>query len=669
MRYNFSLNNFFPRFPPHERARKFGQEGSPEFARKVKEHRDFIIGKLEAITNRFISGIRSNLHSFPPSVARLLRSMYSLLMTSGRLEPREVNAVCVDVVFDLFICPAMVDPNPVGIIDTPISYIARSNLMQVAQILQTLALWKWEDVDPRLHDLYSRFDKEAMSSVLEAMLEAGEMSEEAEEMSEMAGASAFRSGETANEGSKLSRLALLLTRDQLSQLIQFLRSLRDNASKVENLDLTEVASLVGSLPENLPGSDSSATTNNNPISKSASMTSTKSDDSSSTDSLRSKKQALASRLSTAVNTGKAAVERQVKSKLGNDSSGVSLSEDSEQVGSLGDDGPPIVPRDPDTVLVIPLVESSGAEPPGFLSEEHVLTRSRQASRVVRMNLANLPGGSGSAVSEENSSFISGAAGEKRTRFSLSHDEGSIGNTSDNLEAISEAASNHSLASSLEDEVDAVEDPIIDNLSDMVSANVSGRGTPNVSGRDTPSSQVTNDDEIVVGGRDENVDNEPDGDNVPAVAAAAAPQPNNPAGGPRVPPPQGAGAMGAAGNPPRLQPARGRGILGGRKNGEPDLEEKFGRFEIKPPSRPGAAAGQGLFSEHGDETRSMVSDTWSTDVLGSDTETTTGDGERLLGDLDELSRNRMLDELVVPTSSAGGTNSKFVCVSSNVENLT
>lgn len=82
--------------------------------------------------------------------------MYSLLMSSGRAEPREVNAVCVDVIFDLFICPAMVDPNPVGIIDTPISYIARSNLMQVAQILQVLALWKWEDIDPRLMDLYSR---------------------------------------------------------------------------------------------------------------------------------------------------------------------------------------------------------------------------------------------------------------------------------------------------------------------------------------------------------------------------------------------------------------------------------------------------------------------------------------------------------------------------------
>ena len=51
-------------------------------------------------------------------------------------------------------------------------------------------------------------------------------------------------------------------------------------------------------------------------------------------------------------------------------------------------------------------------------------------------------------------------------------------TSDNLEAISEAASSHSAASDIEN----------DNLSDMVSANVSGRGTPSISGRDTPISQ-------------------------------------------------------------------------------------------------------------------------------------------------------------------------------------
>jgi hypothetical protein len=71
--------------------------------------------------------------------------------------------------------------------------------------------------------------------------------------------------------------------------------------------------------------------------------------------------------------------------------------------------------------------------------------------------------------------------------------------SDNLEAVSEAASNHSAASSLDIEEggEGEEDPP-DNLSDMVSANVSGRGTPSISGRDTPSSQVTEGEEIASG---------------------------------------------------------------------------------------------------------------------------------------------------------------------------
>ena len=99
------------------------------------------------------------------------------------------------------------------------------------------------------------------------------------------------------------------------------------------------------------------------------------------------------------------------------------------------------------------------------------------------------------------------ANEKRTRFSLSNDQDSIGvvwlhdfrlvtipnvavfcpllsATSDILEATSEAASSHSVETDSEN----------DNLSDMVSANVSGRGTPSISGRDTPLSQAAGDGE-------------------------------------------------------------------------------------------------------------------------------------------------------------------------------
>lgn len=153
----------------------------------------------------------------------------------------------------------------------------------------------------------------------------------------------------------------------------------------------------------------------------------------------------------------------------------------------------------------------------------------------------------------------GETQEKRTRFSLSHDEGSIGNTSDNLEAVSEAASNHSGASSLESENEDQND----NLSDMVSANVSGRGTPNISGRDTPSSQITEGDEGRVGEGEEIRSNVTEHRQpVPTVS----------------------------------------------KQTRSDIDDKFGKFEIKK---------QEVL---GDETISLVSDTWSTDVLASDSET-------------------------------------------------
>ena len=580
------------RFSPQEKLKKFGREDSPEFKEKMKIHREFIVSKLEVITNRFINGIKSNMHCFPPSLARLLRKMYSLLMASGRSEPKEVNAVCVDVIFDLFICPAMVDPNPVGIIDTPISYIARSNLMQVAQILQVLALWKWEDIDPRLMDLYSRFDKEVMSEVLENMLKAGEMSEDEDTNT---------SDRNQDEDSTLlTRTAVLMTRSQLEGLISLLRSVSGTGS--EMIDKTELTNLLSPLPESIQSASQPGAKTSSPL---------KSDDSRSDSTNRTKKQVLANKLSNVTNK-----TRKMES------------EDSSSFEDIG-----ITSREPETVLVIPICESSSMEMPGLLSEEHVLTQYRQASRVVRMNLDNLPGDSttgGISGSEENSSFLSGAGGEKRTRFSLSHDDGSIGNTSDNLEAISEAASNHSVESSLEDEADHAEDPIVDNLSDMVSANVSGRGTPNVSGRDTPSSQVTEGEEMA----DRAVDNEA-ANEIAADGNQQEPQPEEE-------------------NGDRENMAPPIGVSGGRKSGEPDLEEKFGRFEIKPPNRPPQSAVSGFSSEHGDETVSMVSDTWSTDVLASDTETL-GENDNRSAVLEELARNnsgemsgnRLLDELVVP----------------------
>ena len=309
------------------------------------------------------------------------------------------------------------------------------------------------------------------------------------------------------------------------------------------------------------------------LNKSASLSSA--DSNSSSDS-KSKKQVLASKLSTIIKKEDSTDHGHEQQHSGSPSEAL---------------------MEPDTVVVIPIADGNNcsSDPPGFLSEEQVLARTRQSSRVVRMNLANLTSNDDRDHSEDNNS--TGHVGEKRTRFSISHDDGSIGNTSDNLEAISEAASDHSVDSSLEDEVDQAEDPIIDNLSDMVSANVSGRGTPNVSGRDTPSSQVTEGDEL---GRANVNEDEPVG-----AAGGAGQLPLLPARGQSGdkdqagvnPVEQGRGRGGAAS-------VRGVGVvrgIAGRNRRQNDLEEKFGRFEIKPPR-----SITGSSSLHGDETVSMVS---------------------------------------------------------------
>lgn len=44
------------RFPPEERKRRFGEEGSERYAKNVDAYRKVIIGKLVAISTKFIDG-------------------------------------------------------------------------------------------------------------------------------------------------------------------------------------------------------------------------------------------------------------------------------------------------------------------------------------------------------------------------------------------------------------------------------------------------------------------------------------------------------------------------------------------------------------------------------------------------------------------------------------
>lgn len=82
-----------------------------------------------------MESIKEAMNCFPPQLSWLVRVLYDVLLTAKRADTREVSAICVDLVFALFLCPALISPEPHGICDAPISHISRFNLIQVSHIM------------------------------------------------------------------------------------------------------------------------------------------------------------------------------------------------------------------------------------------------------------------------------------------------------------------------------------------------------------------------------------------------------------------------------------------------------------------------------------------------------------------------------------------------------
>ncbi|XP_063231797.1 GTPase-activating protein and VPS9 domain-containing protein 1 isoform X2 [Bacillus rossius redtenbacheri] len=509
------------RFPPEERLKKFGVEGTAEFSARVQEYRRWTNSRLVAVTQRFVSSLRENMHCFPNEVSWLVRQIADLLSKSTKVEPKEVNAICTDLVFSFFICPALVNPEPYGITDAPISYISRFNLIQVAKIVQMLAMSKFEEVDSKVADLYNMFDKGCVTSMLDAILEnCG--SAEAEDCPAIADSSKLQG---------LTRSSALFTEAELHNMVDFLNVVAtENKPEGENDDERAVRKQLASLMAQLP---LSATMNGHA--------------GPARDSPKPAAQHGATRKAANIlgKVGKQRAQGATSSPLLSSVGSSDGSHSAEECPGQEEEGSSKVAHN---VLILPFSPAKG-EYVGMLAEHKVLCIDSQNTRV-QVNVP--PNHDVDGMGERTESH------EKRTRFSLSHDDGSIGNTSDNLEAVSEAASNHSVASSLEMETEDQND----NLSDMVSANVSGRGTPNISGRDTPSSQIT------------------EGEESTGVMRGSVGEPRQSLDFPHTT---------------------------NSKQSRSDIDDKFGKFEIKK-------------LIEGDETVSMVSDTWSTDVLASDSET-------------------------------------------------
>ncbi|KAI1716231.1 GTPase-activator protein for ras-like GTPase domain-containing protein [Ditylenchus destructor] len=167
------------RFPAAERARRFGADPSSRgYKERVAKHRKHIVEKLVMVSKKFLASIENAMSSFPISLSWLVRQLYSNI-TNGKIHTNKDQAtlICTDLIFTHFLCSAVINPEPLGIIsDTPISHIARFNLIQIGQILQALSLLPYEKPSSYMAELLSNFDQGCMQNIVAKLLNSEDMS-------------------------------------------------------------------------------------------------------------------------------------------------------------------------------------------------------------------------------------------------------------------------------------------------------------------------------------------------------------------------------------------------------------------------------------------------------------------------------------------------------------
>ncbi|VDP29058.1 unnamed protein product [Heligmosomoides polygyrus] len=128
------------RFPIADRVRRFGDDPtSAQYHKRVAAHRRLIVEKLVLLAHSFIKGICDAISSFPMGLTWLVQQLNSSLTKC--LPVSEAALICTDLIVTNLLCPAIINPENVGIIsDTPVSHIARFNLMQIGQIIQVFHL-------------------------------------------------------------------------------------------------------------------------------------------------------------------------------------------------------------------------------------------------------------------------------------------------------------------------------------------------------------------------------------------------------------------------------------------------------------------------------------------------------------------------------------------------
>lgn len=508
-------------YAPRERLKRFGHEGTDEYAEKFRDFHRETINALYAIAKLFIHSLADNWALFPSTLRWVVQTMCHLLK-SVHVTDKDLNAILTDMVFTHFICPAIVSPDLYGISDAPISENARFNLIQIGQILQMMAFIGHGDIEPKFSELFDMFDRNVVSELMDQLLE----TECDIRVSTIA----------IPHQNDFGRIHVLVTQNELNTFVDFFRGVLENDGlAISGDDRRKLGKILDQLPDKWETIVNGANVDTNvPAVEGQSKTKQLLNLGKSTKNKLAKSISLNVAATNAVAAASTSADHDEASGLTNGGGAIGLNNN-----NYGDDC--------ESVLMIPITinEESKFQ---LLTEQEVLNMNNISNEIEpvlsEQNVVELDKENDDAFDELSTEMPT----RKHARFSLSQDDQSIGN-SDNLEVVSEAPSNHSVTSSLE--LEENDQNLNDNLSDMVSANVSGRGTPNISGRDTPSSQVT------------------EGDNA------------------QIPAPQMAKILSKA---------------------RSDIDDKFCKFEIKK-------------LVEVDETVSIISDTWSTDVLlASDSET-------------------------------------------------
>lgn len=415
-----------------ERQRRFGVDGTDEFAAKTQKFCDDTVNELYDLASLFIRSLTDNWSLFPSTLRWVVQTMCHLLR-SIQLPDKDINDILIDMILTNFICPAIVSPDHYRISDAPISESARLNLIQIGQILQMMALMKHEDIDPKYMSLMAKFDRNQVAELLEQLVE----TEHDISVSSIA----------VPHQNDFCRKHVLVTQDELNVFVDFLRTVLDNDHLiVSGEDRRKLSTILEQLPDKWEAIVKREQTRSNAMAAAESPSKTK----------------------QLLNLGKSTKNKLAKSISLNVGNGQHAGDGDGANGAIGLNNNCYQLSDNDIVIMIPITineESTYA----MLTEQEVLSMNQMQPALSEQN---------DTMDKANDDTFDDELGavmhptRKHARFSLSQDDQSIGN-SDNLEVVSEAPSNHSVTSSME--LEENDQNMNDNLSDMVSANVSGRG--------------------------------------------------------------------------------------------------------------------------------------------------------------------------------------------------